>query len=340
MTEESPTHIKSALRRGRFSHDARIIGEYSSDLYHQVNKHDHAHDCNPSTLEPLSSPSSSTSRKKVVVPFPSSLPTASGSYNSGKRHKHKTAKIALDGYGKTGIIQSRTSVTSLLLHRWNQSYWLHVHPASLVIFDSEEKMNKWKDYYDEDYRTGISSRDKAGHYHEMKKLVHRRIDFDTQGRLQEVINKYGQQHSSSSSDCHTMSPNTRATPPSIITSIAKYAMEEVRSKYYSRKGPLMHTCKISYLSNTGRNILVAFGSSEPHELKKIRSVIRYCINIVNKASRIQRGFRSNLNDDRNSCAMSAMTGMSAVSCTKYGEGTMDDLTKMRMNKRKRRMSIK
>jgi hypothetical protein len=345
---EPTTQIKSALRRGKFSPNA-YPGEHDCDLQQLNDRRDDGD--NGNCMVQSSSSPCSTTRKKVVVPIlspPNSYESSVGtkSPQSPNRRNKNNKTIAIRGYGQSGMIQSRTSVTSLLLHRWNQSYWLHVYPASLVIFDTEEKMKQWKDYYDEDHLNGIDLNGKSGHFHARKKLIQIWIDFDTQGQLQNVINMYElrqRAEHSSSGDCQSTlernSISTSASSSGTITTIAKYAMEEVRSKYYSRKGPLMHTCKISYLSNTGRSILVAFGSTEVEELKKIRSVIRYCIKLVNKATKVQRETRLKLTHDKNSSALSAVTGLSAaVSVTKYGDATMDNRTankwatmKIRMN---------
>jgi hypothetical protein len=333
-----PIQMKSALRKGRFSGLDSHPENSDCKSIQPLSDHDDRNDTNCLGDDPSSSPCSTTQRSKKKVVVPTAL--------SSKGRSQNKQTIPTRGCGQSGSIQSRTSTTSLLLNRWNQSYWLHVYPASLVIFDSEVKMKQWKVYYEEDTFNGISLNDKSSNRHARKKLIQMKIDFDTQGQLQSVINRYElqqqtSQHSSFSDGQSSgmVSAVTASAPSCVITTIAKYAMEEVRSKYYSRKGPLMHTCKISYLSNTGRSILVAFGSTEADELKKIRSVIRYCINLVNKASKVHRGMRSKSTLlDKNSTALSAVMGMSAVSGTKYGEATMDGPTALRWGKRKRRMS--
>lgn len=355
-TAARPIQMKSSLRKGRFS-GLDSHPEYSDCMsLEPLSDHDDRNDTNCLGDDPSSSPCSTAKRSKKKVVVPTALSSLEHRYDShgvqtsplqsfkGKRQNKQT--IPIKGCGQSGSIQSRNTTTSLLLNRWNQSYWLHVYPASLVIFDSEEKMKQWKVYYEKDACNGISLNDKSSNRHARKKLIQMKIDFDTQGQLQSVINRYElqqqtSQHSSFSDGQSSgmVSTVTASAPSCVITTIAKYAMEEVRSKYYSRKGPLMHTCKISYLSNTGRSILVAFGSTEADELKKIRSVIRYCINLVNKASKVHRGMRSKSTLlDKNSTALSAVMGMSAVSGTKYGEATMDGPTAMRWGKRKRRMS--
>ncbi len=82
----------------------------------------------------------------------------------------------------------------------------------------------------------------------------------------------------------------------------------------------------------GRVIEAAFGSTEADDLKKVRSVIRYCIRLVRKSS--------NSKGRKPRCAggMSVISGMtkgamSTVSRTEYGEGTM---TKQAIKRRKKR----
>lgn len=327
--------IKPVLRRGRFT--PNTSARESSELQFMADRQNSNQDHGASNTGSTSSPCCSITKKKVIVPMlptsavhdiPGTIPPNLVPESSSPRRKKNffNKKIAIQGYGKSGTIQSRTSGTSILLHRWNHSFWLHVYPATLVLFDSNEKMQRWKEYYHQDEQNGIGIHDKSGNYHARKKLVQMSINFDTQGHLERIIHQYKQQ---------TISQGTTTAPflTQNITRIANYALEEVRSKYYTKTGPLMHTCKVSYLSNTGRSILAAFGSTQVDELKRIRSVIRYCIHLVKKASKLQRK-NSKCFDDTNNSTLSGVTAsaMSALSTTKYGEATMTEKTVTRWAK--------
>ena len=47
-------------------------------------------------------------------------------------------------FGESGRIQCRTTKSSLLFKRWSMCYWLHVQPATIVVFETLEDMVGWK----------------------------------------------------------------------------------------------------------------------------------------------------------------------------------------------------
>ncbi len=106
--------------------------------------------------------------------------------------------------------------------------------------------------------------------------------------------------------------------------------------------PCSHTCKITFFSQSGRNILAAFGSEEPKELKRIRSVFRNCIRLVGKANQRHKMLKSQGYDGHDGASViSGVSGMgksaiTAISNTNYGELTMTEDAKKRW-KRERRM---
>lgn len=221
-------------------------------------------------------------------------------------------------------------------------------------------MNQWKAMdLDEDYdsasseesipEAGDSGCGGSGKFKKGKhRLVLASINFDSQGTLKRKIGMFESKKNGKGNDNNA--PGIGVVPESYNdgrytkkTMVADefanigfpsktFVMEEVRSKYYKRNGPLMHTCKITYCTNLGRVIEAAFGSTQPVELKKLRSVIRYCIRLVRKSS------KSKKRKPRFADGTSVFSGMtkgaiSAISTTDYGEATM---TKEAMRRRKRR----
>jgi len=68
----------------------------------------------------------------------------------------------------------------------------------------------------------------------------------------------------------------------------QYIQEDVRSKYYKKDGPLLHTCKLSYRGLQGRTLAAAFASETPNELKQLRSCIRTCLKLATKKRKSKR----------------------------------------------------
>ena len=91
-------------------------------------------------------------------------------------------------------------------------------------------MEQWKtmnDHDDSDGKKNVAAK---------KKLVRLSIDFDTEGWLQKKINAYMEANSTS---LPVTTNKSKVFDEVKIGIPAKYIMEEVRSKYYTRKGPLM-----------------------------------------------------------------------------------------------------
>lgn len=68
----------------------------------------------------------------------------------------------------------------------------------------------------------------------------------------------------------------------------QYIQEDVRSKFYKKDGPLLHTCKLSYRGLQGRTLAAAFASETPNELKQLRSCIRTCLKLSTKKKKTKK----------------------------------------------------
>lgn len=237
-----------------------------------------------------------------------------------KNKKDKELGFPTHGFGKSGLIQSRTDTKSLVFRNWTHCCWLHVFPATIHLFESEEKMLQWKD---------ASEGKRQGNVSSIRKLVKFTIDFDTMKKLQKQIDFHRKkQLNKSAVNKAILITKDDLNDKTDIHRPIHYVLEEVRSKYYTNNGPLMHTCKISYFEDSGRNIMVALGSEHPEEVKRIRSVIRHCITLVGKAVKRDKKARDGGKDisDLSSWGGSVISGMNksavtALSSTKYEEVT-------------------
>jgi len=245
-----------------------------------------------------------------AAPFPpsilrSNLQTGNNVITDAPKKKKETP--AIGSLGKEGMIMCRTSIFTLILRRWADSYWLHVHPTTILVFKTKELMDKWKMLH----RTGEDGAKDSD------TLIQWSLDFDTSGVVHKKMVKAEKKR------CKLMN----IPPPKLKTKIddnykyappINYAMEEVRSKYYNgRNGPLMHTCKISYLTSQGRTIAVAFGSTESPDLKQLRATIRYCIKLVIKYTNKKRK-QSNVDNQEN--CNDTVDGGSTITGTELSAG--------------------
>jgi len=187
--------------------------------------------------------------------------------------KKKKETPAIGSIGKEGRIMCRTSTLTLIFKRWKDSYWLHIHPTTIHVFEKKESMDEWK-------MLNMTGDDCSSNDKHMKKLIKWSINFDTAGLV------YKRMQKAEKKKCKRMnmpSPKFKIKSHNNYVSPIVYAMEEVRSKYYN--GPssaLLHTCKISYLSSSGRTIAAAFGSTKSTDLKQFRATVRSCIKLVIK----------------------------------------------------------
>mmetsp|Transcript_21837 Transcript_21837/g.25243 ORF Transcript_21837/g.25243 Transcript_21837/m.25243 type:complete len:274 (-) Transcript_21837:77-898(-) len=220
---------------------------------------------------------------------------SSRSKNKKENNSIKIKKIPSHGCGKSGPISLRTNKLSLFQKKWTEGhYWLHVYPATIHIFDNKEQMDHWIALYDAnntlqeqqqqhqqephddddgDYGHQIddSNSSKSIFTNELNKIWKTSINFDSNGELKKILKD----------------PEKKECCDDVGIPI-QYMMEEVRSKYYTKNGPLMHTCKISFSSFMGKKVHNTFGSSDPIELKRLRAVIRGILRVTKKASSNKR----------------------------------------------------
>jgi len=140
--------------------------------------------------------------------------------------KNKKETPAIGSLGKEGRIMCRTSILTLMLRRWTDSCWLHVHPTTILVFETKESMDEWKLMN----MTGKNNND-----NNIDKLIQWSINFDTAGLV------YKRMQKAEKKKCKRMN----IPPPKLLAEANDsynyvppivYAMEEVRSKYYN--GPL------------------------------------------------------------------------------------------------------
>ena len=120
----------------------------------------------------------------------------------------------------------RTSILTLMLRHWTDSCWLHVHPTTILVFETKESMDEWKLMN----MTGKNNND-----NNIDKLIQWSINFDTAGlvykRMQKAEKKkYKRMNIPPPKLLAEANDSYNYVPPIV------YAMEEVRSKYYN--GPL------------------------------------------------------------------------------------------------------
>jgi hypothetical protein len=121
---------------------------------------------------------------------------------SGNSHS-----MPLSPFGQMGKIRSRTSTASILLRKWQDTYWVHLLPATLVIFRSELEFKKWAE------RGDYSSRKSR------KVLLY--VDFDTLGILTGHSDKEKGLNSSS------LLSNSKGSSAKLVSKLQKYSLGDV-----------------------------------------------------------------------------------------------------------------
>jgi len=192
-----------------------------------------------------------------------------------------------NGIGQSGHILSRTSKVDLLFRKWKAAYWVHVQPAILLFFRSEKDIAIWRDDPSK------------------KRLISWAINFDTKGFLEKKLKKHtkeklGRECASavkyvesvgkkeqSSEDISSSFPKGKTKLNHALVcaekGVLKYSMTDIHSKLYEKEGTVLHGFKLERWVEVGMDILAAFASSKPEEIKSFRRVIKSCIEVASKA---------------------------------------------------------
>lgn len=115
-------------------------------------------------------------------------------------------------FGSSGNILSRTTTSSKLLRKWQPSYWVHLLPATLLVFRSEQDFQKWKEERNGDWST--SSR-------KSRKLL-LDVDFDTLGIL-------AGQHDIKGINKNSLLANSKGASPKLVSRVQKHSLGDVES---------------------------------------------------------------------------------------------------------------
>lgn len=340
----------SSKPRSRPTSPLEMVNFFSNDVFsnqsHNNNNSNHHH--HPIGNETSSSPqrfavnfSDDTFTRKVVSPTPDSL-QAQQRQEQQHHHKRKTVYGPSTGFGKFGPIEFRSDKTSMILKKWSGGYWLHVFPATINIYESMEDMEQWKEVNEASLSTGIPLDANTKKF--LTKFVKMSINFDTTGALQKKVKKMEEKRNKANGGDGSVGSGSRSLKQKKVADSSAfmpvtYVMEEVRSKYYKKNQPLMHTFKISYLGLRGRHIAASFGSTTPDELKRLRAVIRGITKLTKKATKKRGGSKKvRMPGDaestltgmlKNQHINSAKSEVSALSNTVYGRNTITAKTRLR-----------
>ena len=139
-----------------------------------------------------------------------------GECDTTGRNKHT---IAQQPFGQSGQLLARATVSSKLLRKWQSCYWVHLHPASLVVFRSRLDFQRWAAMGD----------DYVARRRDSKVILF--VDFDTLGMLAAHTNLERGLNSNS------LLANSKASSIKIISNLQKYALGDVKTTL-SGKTPL------------------------------------------------------------------------------------------------------
>jgi hypothetical protein len=187
--------------------------------------------------------------------------------------KELTLPYPTKGFGKTGHIFLRRS--SMFSKSWREAYWLHLFPATLLVFRSAEDLETWK-FLHSDEESGYNGG-------RNDKLIKFGVNFDVNGvvnrQIQKLNKKLCKQGKMSKKEYKAKRPSVLETDTKNKNDlrVIKYDLEEVYSKEYKNK--IIHTCKIHRWSEIGVAVAIMFGSHNPQELKNLRQVVRHCLKI-------------------------------------------------------------
>ena len=156
----------------------------------------------------------SLSSSRIETPESSTEPTHINSCLEMSERKTIGKPIPQQPFGQSGQILSRTTASSKLLRKWQGSYWVHLLPATIVIFRNEQDFQKW------------AAEQSSGDYTARRK--HRKVllfvDFDTLGILTTGHNNNLEQRGLNS---NSLLSNSKGSSAKLVSKLQKYALGDV-----------------------------------------------------------------------------------------------------------------
>jgi hypothetical protein len=113
-------------------------------------------------------------------------------------------------FGQSGQVLSQTTASSKLLRRWQECFWIHLKPASLLVFRSKNDFEKWV--------TAIGG-DIARRRKDRSILL--AVDFDTLG----MLSSNGERGLNTNS----LLSNSKGSSAKLVSKLHKYALGDVTS---------------------------------------------------------------------------------------------------------------
>lgn len=269
----------SALRQGKYSHFMRVCSD-------KVNS-SHSRGSNGSGEENVVSDVEIDAGVHVREKVQKKASNDNGQNSSSAPSALPIGVAPSGGLGQSGRILSRTSTSALLLRRWTESYWVHLYPASLLFFRSQEEFVRWRT--NRSGTGGPISINCNKVDSPQDKPVKWAVDFDTMGVLkkkkkrkkkEKKETKEKSEDAGSGKEKKSKQDKNELVSKNVGQRACKYSMEDVRSKTYERKGPLLHGFKLERWTNVGTNVAAAFASADPHETKALRKVIKSCLKLT------------------------------------------------------------
>mmetsp|Transcript_25731 Transcript_25731/g.59769 ORF Transcript_25731/g.59769 Transcript_25731/m.59769 type:complete len:314 (-) Transcript_25731:451-1392(-) len=218
----------------------------------------------------MSPPLSSTRRSKRRLPKDKGEKSNVEGTNTGKSRFHDnnkqqpssstsstTASVARRPLvGASGRILSRTTWASLRLRRWQDGYWVHLFPASILLFHSFEEFDAW--------------------LHQSYGCPMFCLDFDTLGILEK------QQQDDRADVVRPTLCHSKQSSKKLVARIQKLSMGPVHTKLYGND--LLHAFKVERWTDVGADVLAAFASADANEVACLRRAMTECLDLTRPAT--------------------------------------------------------
>mmetsp|Transcript_14228 Transcript_14228/g.21033 ORF Transcript_14228/g.21033 Transcript_14228/m.21033 type:complete len:473 (+) Transcript_14228:92-1510(+) len=186
--------------------------------------------------------------------------TENSARDKEKLPQGKSGTDCSDSIGRSGHILSRATLSSKITRKWQDSFWVHILPTTLVVFRSEENFRQWR----------------AKERLSRKALI--TIDFDTLGTVSSTKNSLRT----------NQLPKVPATK--LISRVHKYSLGDIKATL--RGGEALFTFQVERLSGVGVDVIASFASTTPANLRVFRQVLRDCIQVATPGKIRSKGSKS------------------------------------------------
>ena len=177
------------------------------------------------TADLVEKPMIGSSQRPPFTPDSSAEEIAFNKGNAALGDARHNSVVNADGQvlGESGQILARPTAMSKFLRQWHESCWVHLKPASILLFRTRNDFEVWVKAANGDFSNRKRNR--------TTQLV---IDFDTLGILADRRSSGNKENVAHGIEPSKLSTFSRGSSVKLLSKLQKYALGDVSSSMYGK----------------------------------------------------------------------------------------------------------